>query len=56
MMIFKLDKSYDVAVLEMGMSDFGEIHNLCEVQNLILLLLLTLECLTLKILKQEKIF
>jgi len=30
MMIFKLDKSYDVAVLEMGMSDFGEIHNLCE--------------------------
>ena len=31
MMIFKLDKSYDVAVLEMGMSDFGEIHNLCEV-------------------------
>lgn len=31
MMIFKLDKSYDVAVLEMGMSDFFEIHNLCEV-------------------------
>ena len=31
MMIFKLDKSYDVAVLEMGMSDFGEIHNLCEI-------------------------
>ena len=31
MMIFKLDKSYDVAVLEMGMSDFSEIHNLCEV-------------------------
>ena len=31
MMIFKLDKSYDVAVLEMGMSDFGEIHNLCQV-------------------------
>ena len=31
MMIFKLDKSYDVAVLEMGMSDFGEIHKLCEV-------------------------
>lgn len=30
MMIFKLDKSYDVAVLEMGMSDLGEIHNLCE--------------------------
>jgi len=30
LMIFKLDKSYDVAVLEMGMSDFGEIHNLCE--------------------------
>ncbi|MGH4125711.1 MAG: UDP-N-acetylmuramoyl-tripeptide--D-alanyl-D-alanine ligase [Clostridium sp.] len=30
MMIFMLDKSYDVAVLEMGMSDFGEIHNLCE--------------------------
>ena len=33
MMIFKLDKSYDVAVLEMGMSDFGEIHNLCEVSK-----------------------
>lgn len=31
LMIFKLDKSYDIAVLEMGMSDFGEIHNLCEV-------------------------
>lgn len=31
MMIFKLDQSYDIAVLEMGMSDFGEIHNLCEV-------------------------
>ena len=31
MMIFKLDKSYDIAVLEMGMSDFGEIHNLCEI-------------------------
>ncbi|WP_291635928.1 UDP-N-acetylmuramoyl-tripeptide--D-alanyl-D-alanine ligase [Clostridium sp.] len=31
MMIFKLDKSYDVAVLEMGMSNFEEIHNLCEV-------------------------
>ncbi|MBZ9688046.1 UDP-N-acetylmuramoyl-tripeptide--D-alanyl-D-alanine ligase [Clostridium estertheticum] len=30
MMIFMLDKSYDIAVLEMGMSDFGEIHNLCE--------------------------
>jgi len=33
LMIFKLDKSYDVAVLEMGMSDFSEIHNLCEVAN-----------------------
>jgi len=33
MMIFKLDKSYDVAVLEMGMSHFSEIHNLCEVAN-----------------------
>jgi UDP-N-acetylmuramoyl-tripeptide--D-alanyl-D-alanine ligase len=31
MMIFKLDKTYDIAVLEMGMSNFGEIHNLCEV-------------------------
>ncbi|MGH4050414.1 MAG: UDP-N-acetylmuramoyl-tripeptide--D-alanyl-D-alanine ligase [Clostridium sp.] len=31
LMIFKLDKTYDVAVLEMGMSDFSEIHNLCEV-------------------------
>ncbi|MGH4140955.1 UDP-N-acetylmuramoyl-tripeptide--D-alanyl-D-alanine ligase [Clostridium sp.] len=31
LMIFKLDKSYDIAVLEMGMSDFGEIHNLCDV-------------------------
>jgi len=31
LMIFKLDKSYDVAVLEMGMSNFSEIHNLCEV-------------------------
>jgi UDP-N-acetylmuramoyl-tripeptide--D-alanyl-D-alanine ligase len=31
MMIFKLDKTYDVAILEMGMSDFGEIHRLCDV-------------------------
>lgn len=33
MMIFKLDKSYDVAVLEMGMSDFSEIHNLCDISK-----------------------
>lgn len=33
MMIFKLDNSYDIAVLEMGMSDFGEIHNLCEISK-----------------------
>ncbi len=33
MMIFKLDKSYDIAVLEMGMSGFGEIHNLCEISK-----------------------
>lgn len=31
LMIFKLDNSYDAAVLEMGMSDFGEIHNLAEI-------------------------
>lgn len=31
MMIFKLNKTYDVAILEMGMSDFGEIHRLCDV-------------------------
>ncbi|MGH4120069.1 UDP-N-acetylmuramoyl-tripeptide--D-alanyl-D-alanine ligase [Clostridium sp.] len=31
MMIFKLDSTFDVAVLEMGMSDFGEIHRLCDV-------------------------
>lgn len=28
LMIFKLDKSYDIAILEMGMSDFNEIHKL----------------------------
>ena len=28
LMILQLDSSYDIAVLEMGMSDFGEIHNL----------------------------
>lgn len=28
LMIFSLDRSYDVAVLEMGMSNEGEIHNL----------------------------
>ena len=38
LMIFKLDKSYDVAVLEMGMSNLGEIHNLVKLQSLILLL------------------
>ncbi|MBK5241270.1 UDP-N-acetylmuramoyl-tripeptide--D-alanyl-D-alanine ligase [Clostridium sp.] len=31
MMIFKLNNTFDVAVLEMGMSDFGEIHRLCDV-------------------------
>jgi UDP-N-acetylmuramoyl-tripeptide--D-alanyl-D-alanine ligase len=31
MMIFKLDKTYDIAVLEMGMSNFGEIHNLADI-------------------------
>ncbi|MDF2884412.1 MAG: UDP-N-acetylmuramoyl-tripeptide--D-alanyl-D-alanine ligase [Clostridiaceae bacterium] len=30
LMIFKLDKSYDIAVLEMGMSNFKEIHNMAE--------------------------
>ncbi|WMJ81365.1 UDP-N-acetylmuramoyl-tripeptide--D-alanyl-D-alanine ligase [Clostridium sp. MB40-C1] len=30
LMIFELDNSYDVAVLEMGMSDFGEIHRLAK--------------------------
>lgn len=30
LMIFKLDKSYDIAVLEMGMSNFNEIHNMAE--------------------------
>ncbi len=30
LMIFKLDNEYDVAVLEMGMSNFGEIHNLAK--------------------------
>jgi UDP-N-acetylmuramoyl-tripeptide--D-alanyl-D-alanine ligase len=31
MMIFKLDSTYDIAVLEMGMSNFGEIHNLADI-------------------------
>lgn len=31
LMIFNLDDSYDVAVLEMGMSNLGEIHNLAEI-------------------------
>lgn len=31
LMIFKLDKTYDIAVLEMGMSNFGEIHKMAEV-------------------------
>lgn len=30
LMIFSLDNSYNVAVLEMGMSDFGEIHRLAK--------------------------
>ncbi|MGL5352670.1 MAG: UDP-N-acetylmuramoyl-tripeptide--D-alanyl-D-alanine ligase, partial [Clostridium sp.] len=30
LMILELDSSYDVAVLEMGMSDLGEIHTLAE--------------------------
>ena len=28
--IFNLDNSYDIAVLEMGMSSFGEIHNMAK--------------------------
>jgi len=31
LMLFKIDNSYDVAILEMGMSNFGEIHRLAEV-------------------------
>lgn len=31
LMILELDSSYDVAILEMGMSDLGEIHTLAEV-------------------------
>jgi UDP-N-acetylmuramoyl-tripeptide--D-alanyl-D-alanine ligase len=31
LMIFNLDNSYDIAVLEMGMSDFGEIHRLADI-------------------------
>ncbi|QGU95115.1 UDP-N-acetylmuramoyl-tripeptide--D-alanyl-D-alanine ligase [Clostridium bovifaecis] len=31
LMIFELDNSYDVAVLEMGMSNLGEIHRLAKV-------------------------
>lgn len=31
LMLFKIDNSYDVAILEMGMSDLGEIHRLAEV-------------------------
>ena len=30
LMIFKLDKTYDIAVLEMGMSNFGEIHEMAK--------------------------
>ena len=30
LMIFELSKEYDIAVLEMGMSDLGEIHNLAK--------------------------
>ncbi|GAA0743772.1 UDP-N-acetylmuramoyl-tripeptide--D-alanyl-D-alanine ligase [Clostridium oceanicum] len=33
LMVFKLDKSYDIAVLEMGMNHFGEIHRMAEVAN-----------------------
>lgn len=33
LMIFKLDDSYDVAVLEMGMSNFGEINNLARISK-----------------------
>jgi UDP-N-acetylmuramoyl-tripeptide--D-alanyl-D-alanine ligase len=31
LMLFKIDNSYDVAILEMGMSNLGEIHRLSEV-------------------------
>jgi UDP-N-acetylmuramoyl-tripeptide--D-alanyl-D-alanine ligase len=31
LMIFQLDNNYDIAVLEMGMSNLNEIHNLAEV-------------------------
>lgn len=31
LMIFNIDNSYDIAVLEMGMSNFGEIHRLSDV-------------------------
>jgi UDP-N-acetylmuramoyl-tripeptide--D-alanyl-D-alanine ligase len=31
LMIFNIDESYDAAVLEMGMSNLGEIHNLADI-------------------------
>lgn len=31
LMIFNLDKTYDIAVLEMGMSNLGEIHHLADI-------------------------
>ncbi|WP_127836366.1 UDP-N-acetylmuramoyl-tripeptide--D-alanyl-D-alanine ligase [Clostridium prolinivorans] len=31
LMIFNIDNTYDIAVLEMGMSNFGEIHKLADV-------------------------
>ena len=33
LMIFELSKDYDIAVLEMGTSNFGEIHRLAEIAN-----------------------
>ncbi|MBC2396623.1 UDP-N-acetylmuramoyl-tripeptide--D-alanyl-D-alanine ligase [Clostridium tetanomorphum] len=33
LMIFRLDKSYEIAVLEMGMSNLQEIHRMAEVAN-----------------------
>lgn len=33
LMIFNLDNSYDIAVLELGMSNLGEIHRLSRVSN-----------------------
>lgn len=54
LMLFAMDESYDFAVLEMGMSDFGEIHTLVNIVRPELALITTIGTSHIEILKSRE--